>query len=290
MMSCLYNTQENLLTGLPTTMCQKQGRVAGSVGNLLSCVGTTSPRKLYPCVLLLYYPHKDFTSDTSGHQMGGSFSPWQASLCNISWVAYNVIQLWHCQLWHSIKPHRLRVQSHPRNCHPPLQMPISSHRLSPVLLIHCLLSGGFHDHLFGFDTLLDCLTGLSSVQFSCSVVSNSLQPHESQHARPPCPSPTPGVHSNSRPSSPWCHTAISSSVGPFSSCPQSLPASESFPMNQRFTWGGQSTGVSALASFLPKNTQGWSPSEWTGWISLQSKRLSRVFSNTTVQKHQFFGA
>ena len=130
----------------------------------------------------------------------------------------------------------------------------------------------------------------SSVQFSRSVVSNSLQPHESQHARPPCPSPTPRVHSNSRPSSQRCHPAISSSVIPFSSCPQSLPASESFPMSQLFAWGGQSTGVSALASFLPKNTQDWSPLEWTGWISLQSKGLSRVFSNTTVQKHQFFGA
>ena len=130
----------------------------------------------------------------------------------------------------------------------------------------------------------------NSVQFSRSVVSNSLQPHELQHARPPCPSSSPGVHSNSRPSSRWCHRAISSSVVPFSSCPQSLPASESFPMSQLFPWGGQSTGVLALASFLPKNTQGWSPLEWTGWISLQSKRLSRVFSNTTVQKHQFFGA
>ena len=129
-----------------------------------------------------------------------------------------------------------------------------------------------------------------SVQFSRSVMSDPLQPHESQHARPPCPSPTPGVHSDLRPSSQWCHPAISSSVVSFSSCPQSLPASESFPMSQLFTWGGQSTGVSALASFLPKNTQGWSPSEWTGWISLQSKRLSRVFSNTTVQKNQFFGA
>ena len=129
----------------------------------------------------------------------------------------------------------------------------------------------------------------NSVQFSCSVVSNFLQPHESQHARPPCPSPTPGVHSDSRPSSPWCHPAISSSVVPFSSCPQSLLASESFPMSQLFTWGGQSTGVSALASFLPKKSQGWSPKEWTGWISLQSKGLSRVFSKTTVQTHQFFG-
>ena len=130
----------------------------------------------------------------------------------------------------------------------------------------------------------------SSVQFSHSVMSDSLQPHESQHTRPPCPSPTPGVHSNSRLSSQWCHPAISSSVVPFSFCPISLPASESFPMSQHFSWGGQSTGVSALASFLPKNTQDWSPSEWTGWISLQSKGLSRVFSNTTVQKHQFFGA
>ena len=133
-----------------------------------------------------------------------------------------------------------------------------------------------------------CLA-FSSVQFSRSVVSDSLRPHESQHARPPCPSPTPGVHSDSRPSSQRCHPAISSSVVPFSSCPQSLPASESFPMSQLFTWGGQSTGFSALASFLPKHTQGWSPSEWTGWISLQSKGLSRVFSNTTDQKHQFFG-
>ena len=130
----------------------------------------------------------------------------------------------------------------------------------------------------------------SLVQFTRSVISDSLRPHESQHARPPCPSPTPGVHSNSRPLSRWCHPAISSSVVPFSACPQSLPASESFPMSQLFTWGSQSTGVSALASFLPKNIQDWSPLGWIGWISLQSKGLSRVFSNTTVQKHQFFGA
>ena len=129
----------------------------------------------------------------------------------------------------------------------------------------------------------------SSVQFNHSVVSDSLWPHESQHARPPSPSPTPGVHSDSRPSSQWFHTAILSSVVPFSSCPQSLPASESFPTSQLFTWGGPSTGVSASASFPPKKSQGWS-SEWTGWISLQSKGLWRVFSNTTVQKHQFFGA
>ena len=130
----------------------------------------------------------------------------------------------------------------------------------------------------------------SSVQFSHSVVSNSLRPHELQHARPPCPSPTPRVHLNSCPSSQWCHPAISSSVVPFSSCPQSLPASESFPMSQLFAWGSHSTGVSALASVLPKNTQDWSPLEWTGWISLQSKGLSRVFSSTIIQKHQFFSA
>ena len=128
-----------------------------------------------------------------------------------------------------------------------------------------------------------------SVQFSHSVMSNSLWPHESQHARPPCLSPAPGVHSDSCPSNRWCHPAISSSVIPFSACPQSLPASESFPMSQFFSWGGRSTGVSASASVLPMNIQDWFPLGWTGWISLQSKRLSRVFSNTTLQKHQFFG-
>ena len=131
---------------------------------------------------------------------------------------------------------------------------------------------------------------LSSVQFRCSAVSDSLWSHESQHARPPCPSPTPRIYPNSCPSSWWCNPDISSSVVPFSSCPQSLPTSKSFPMSQLFTWGGQSNGVSALVSFLPKKSLGWSPSEWTGWISLQSKGLSRVFSNTTVQKHQFFSA
>ena len=131
----------------------------------------------------------------------------------------------------------------------------------------------------------------SSVQFSSAArLCPTLWPHESQHARPPCLSPTPGVHSNSCPSSRWCHPAISSSVVLFSSCTQSLPASGSFPMSQLFTWGGQSIGVSALASVLPMNIQNWSPLGWTGWTSLQSKGLSRVFSNTTVQKHQFFSA
>ena len=125
-------------------------------------------------------------------------------------------------------------------------------------------------------------------QFSCSVVSDSLRPHESQHTRPPCPSPTPGVYPNSCPLSRWCHLTISSSVVPFSSCLQSFPTSGSFQMSQLFASCGQNVGVSASTSVLPTNTQHWSPLGWTGCISLQSKGLSRVFSNTTVQKHQFF--
>ena len=138
--------------------------------------------------------------------------------------------------------------------------------------------------------LLSQRSNTVSVQFSCSVVFDSLWTHESQHARPPCPSQTPGVYSNSCPLSQWCHPAISSSVIPFSSCPQSLPASGSFPMSQLFEWHGPSIGVSASASVFPMNTQDLSPSGWTGWISLEFKGLSRVFSNTTVQKHQCFGA
>ena len=126
--------------------------------------------------------------------------------------------------------------------------------------------------------------------FSGSVVSDSLWPHGMQHARPPCPSPTPGADSNSCPLSRWCHPTISSSVIPFSSCPQSLPASRSFQMSQLFESGGQSIRVSASTSVLPMNTQDWSPLGWTGWIFLLYKGLSRVFSNATVQKHQFFGA
>ena len=132
-----------------------------------------------------------------------------------------------------------------------------------------------------FEWVCEC----ASVQFSCSVVSDSLRPHEPQHTRPPCLSPTSGVYRNSCPLSQWCHPTISSSVVPFS-CP--FPASESFQMSQFFASGGQSIGVSASASVLPMNTHDWSPLGWTGWISLQSKGLSRVFCNTTVQKHQFF--
>ena len=132
----------------------------------------------------------------------------------------------------------------------------------------------------------------SLVQFSHSVMSDSLQPHESQHTRPPCPSPAPGVYSNSCPSSRWCHPTISSSVTPFSSCPQCLPASGSFPMSQLFAWGGQSTGVSASASVLPMNTQDWSHLGWTSWISLQSRGLSSLLqhhsSKASIFRHSAF--
>ena len=164
--------------------------------------------------------------------------------------------------------------------YPPLE-DLPDPGIKPVSLMSPALAGRF------FTTSTTCF---SSILFSRSVVSDSVRPHEPQHARPPCASPTPGVYPNSCPSSRWCHPAISSSVVPFSSCPQSLPASGSFPMSQLFTSGGQSIRVSALASVFPVNTQDWSPLGWTGWISLQSKGLERVFSNTTVQKHQFFGA
>ena len=137
---------------------------------------------------------------------------------------------------------------------------------------------------------LDCSMSFSSVQFSCSVMSDSLQPHEPQPARSPCPSPTFGVYSNSCPLSRWCHPTISFYVVPFSSRLQSFPASGSFQMSQFFESGGQSIGVSASALVLSMNIQDWFPLGWTGWISLLSKGLSRVFSNTTFQKHQFFGA
>ena len=138
--------------------------------------------------------------------------------------------------------------------------------------------------------LLSSFSGHNSVQFSHSVVSDSVWPHEPQHTRPPCPSPAPGVYPNSCPSSQWCHLTISSSLVPFSSCPQSFPESGSFQMSHFFTSGGQSIGVSASASVLSMNTQDWSPLGWTGWIFFQSKGLSKVLSNITVQKHQFFSA
>ena len=138
--------------------------------------------------------------------------------------------------------------------------------------------------------LFVCLTVRQSVQFSRSVLTNSLWPHGLQHTRPPRPSPTSRVYSNLCPLSPWCHPIISSSLIPFSSCLQSFPASVSFQMSLLFASGGQSIGVSASTSVFPMNIQDWSPLGWTGWTSLQSKGLSRVFSNITVQKHQFFGA
>ena len=141
---------------------------------------------------------------------------------------------------------------------------------------------------FGAGTLKKKM--LLEYQFSLSVMSNSLKSHEPQHARPPCPSPTPGVYPASCALSQWCHPSISSSVIPFFSCLQSFPASGSFQMRQLFASSGQSIGVSASTSVFPVNTQDWTPLGWTGWISLQSKGLSRVFSNTTVQKLQFFSA
>ena len=136
---------------------------------------------------------------------------------------------------------------------------------------------------------LGLMVRFCSVQFSRSVVSDSLRPHEPQHTIPPCPSPTARVYPNPCSLSRWCHPTISSSVIHFSSCPQSFPASGSFQMSQLFVWGGQSIEISASTSVLPMNTQDWSALGWTGWLSLKSRGLSRVFSNTTVQKHQFFG-
>ena len=148
--------------------------------------------------------------------------------------------------------------------------------------------GSLHWESWGLTTEPYGKSSPAIVQFSVSVVSDSLRPHELQHARSPCPSPTPGVYSNSCPLSQWCHPAISPSVIRFSSCPQSLPALGSFPMSQFFAWGGQSIAVSALASELPKNTQDWSPLKQTGWNSLKSKGITRAISNTIVQKHQLF--
>ena len=198
----------------------------------------------------------------------------------LTWIQHGCICIPKHEPPSHLPPHNISL-GHPHAPAPSMLYPTSDidWRFSSYMIVYML---EYHVPSIDFQ--------FSSVQFSHSVVSDSLQPHESQHARPPCPSPTPGVHSNSRPSSRWCHPAISSSVVPFSSCPQSLPASEFFPMSQLFAWRGQSTGASALASVLPKNTQDLSPLELTGWISLQPKGLSRVFSNTTVQKHQFFGA
>ena len=148
------------------------------------------------------------------------------------------------------------------------------------------------DNLVNFSKLIfhHKMEWLTSIQFSHSVMSNALRPHGCQHTRHPCPSPTPRIYSNSRPLSQWCYPTISSSVVPFSSCPQSFPASGSFQISQYFASGGQGIGASASASVIAMNIQDWFPLGWTGWISLQSKGLSRVFSNTTVQKHQFFSA
>ena len=182
-----------------------------------------------------------------------------------------------------------------------LQGIFSTQGLNPCLLHLPELAGGFFITRVAWEALLFTywpliylesnftICGIRSAQFSCSLVSNSLQAHGLQHARLPCPSPTPRACSNSCPSSRWCHPTISSSIVPFSSCLQSFPASGSFPMSQFFASGGQSIGVSVSAWVLWMNIWDWFPLGWTGWISLKSKGLSRVFFNTTVQKHQFFG-
>ena len=203
--------------------------------------------------------HQCFASDTRCV----CCSPHRATLLfsvDTNSVLYNSVKCWNStQSWHQVPQ---VTGSAPGDC-------LNLRCRSPVQVVICACDS----------------VQFSSVAQSCP----TLRPHESQHARPPCPSQTPAVYSHSCPSSRWCHPAISSSVVPFSSCPQSLPASGSFPMSQLFAWGGQSIGVSTSTSVLPMNTQDWSLG-WTGWIALQSKGLSRVFSNTTVQKHQFFGS
>ena len=207
---------------------------------------------------------------------------WMASPTLWTWVWVNSGELvmdreaWHAAV-HGVTNSQMRLSNWTEPNLP--QKPDRNKRDPWRIIFQQILSAFYFTYLF-------CSVQFSSVTQSCL---DSLRPHELQHERPPCPSPSLRVHSNSCPSSRWCPPVISSSVFPFSSCPQSLPASKSFPMSQLFAWGGQRIGVSALASFLPKKSQGWS-SEWTCWISLQSKGLSRVFSNTTVQKHQFFGA
>ena len=190
--------------------------------------------------------------------------------CNINWFILGLVYIiWSVTRYYILyKMYRLKIPSQ-------------------IISVCC----SFHSsHAFLYPFFLFSKIQFSLVQFSRSVVSKSLRPHELQHTRPPCPSPTPGVYPNRCPLSRSCHPTISSFVMPFSSRLQPFPATRSLQMSLFFTWGGQSIGVSASASVLPMNTQDWSPLGWTGWISLQSKGLSGVFSNTTVQKHQFFGA
>ena len=192
----------------------------------------------------------------------------------------------HIRLGTALVQHDLILTSH--ICENPIPCKVTF--WEPSIRLQLTDSRGtqwFHNRIFE-KTAFNIYIIDPSVQFSRSVVSDSLWPHESQHARPPCPSPTPGVYSNSCPLCQWCQITLSSSVIPFSSCRQSFPASKSFQMSQLFASGGQHIGVLASTSVLPLNIQDWSPLGWTGWVSLQSKGLSRVFSNTTVQKHQFF--
>ena len=211
-------------------------------------------------------------------------------LCATSWTVSYQVSLSIANSWSLLKLVSIELVM-PSN-HPTISssvVPFSS-CLQSFLPLESFPMSQFHEVNLAFLSLPMPFESNSiiSVQFSHSVMSDSLRPHGLQHTRPPCPSPTPGVHPNSCPWSWWCHPTISSSAVPLSSHLQSFPASGSFPMSQLFTSGGQRIAVSASTSVLPMNTQDWFPLEWTGWISLQSKGLSRVFSNTTVQKHQFF--
>ena len=237
-------------------------------------------RRALICRHILATQHKVYTTHTwcSSRQTTLRYALWQfvalQSLCHV-WI---FVTPWTvgCQAPLSFTTFWSSSNSCPLGqwCHPTISASVSPY--PPVLNL---------SHNQGLFQWVRCS---ASVQFSCSVMSDSLWPHEPQHTRPPCPSPTPGVYPNSCPLSKWCHLTISSSVIPFSSCLQSFPTSGSFQMCQFLASGGQNTGASASTSVLPMNTQDWSPLGWTGWISLQSKGLSRVFSNTTVQKHQFF--
>ena len=233
------------------------------------------------CVYIILYITFNFKCMFNVHQFSSVQSLSRVWLFATSWIAAGQASL-------SITNSRssLRLMSI-ESVMPPSHLILCR----PLILLPSIFPSIREKHHFFSESVLHISSvQFSSVHFSRSVVSDSLPPHESQHTRPPCPPPSPRVHSDSCPSSPWCHPAISSSVIPFSSCLQSFPASGSFPVSQLFASGGQSIGASASASVLPMNIQDWFPLEWTCWISLLSQGLSRVFSNTTVQKHQFFSA
>ena len=239
---------------------------------------------LFSSLLFLYHLTQDvligvnFISHCLSYRMSRRSMDLTQRLCLLLWGRVGMFWL-YAREWIQVYVRLSSFDVH-------LKLLISQHCESTIFQnqIKSLIRKDKRTILGGSMTLL-----LSFNHFSHSVVSDSLWPHGLQHARLPCPSPAPEVYSNSCPSSQWCHPTISSSVILFSSCLQCFPASGTFPMSQFFTSGGQSIGVSALASVLPMNIHDWFPLGWTGLISLQSKGLSRVFSNTTVPKHQLFG-